>query len=116
MCIIWSIHRELTHPYISIYMHIYTLVHAHTHMYTYTYLDTFIFIHIHTYIHTHIYIYTHTHTCILIYILRRNKEMNGIKKRVQSINTYTTTFIGNNRYLYWIILANNNAEKISLQL
>ena len=37
--------------------------------------------------------------------------MNGIKKRVQSINTYTTTLIGNNRHLYWIILANNNAEK-----
>ena len=71
-------------------MHIYTLVHAHTHMYTYRYIDTFIFIHIHTYIHTH---------------------MSGIKKRVQYKNTYTMTFNGNNRYLYWIILANNNAEK-----
>ena len=37
--------------------------------------------------------------------------MNGIKKRVQSINTYMMTFIGNNRHLYQIILANNNAEK-----
>ena len=37
--------------------------------------------------------------------------MNGIKKRVQSINTYTTTYIGNNRHSYWIILANNKAEK-----
>ena len=45
------------------------------------------------------------------YTLRRNKQINGMKKRVQSINTYTTTFIGNNIHLYWIILANNNAEK-----
>ena len=37
--------------------------------------------------------------------------MNGIKKRVQSINTYTMTLIGNSRLLYWIILENNNAEK-----
>ena len=45
------------------------------------------------------------------YILRRNKQLNGIKKRVHSKNTYTMTLIGNNRYLYLIILANNNAEK-----
>ena len=57
----------------------------------------------------HTYIYTHIHA--YLYTLSRNKQMNGIKKRVQSINTYTMTFIGNNRHLYLIILANNNAEK-----
>ena len=31
--------------------------------------------------------------------------MNRINKRVKSINTYTMTFIGNDRYLYMIILA-----------
>ena len=36
--------------------------------------------------------------------------MNRIKNRVQSINTYAITFIGNNRHLYLIILAINNAE------
>ena len=36
--------------------------------------------------------------------------MNRIKKRVKSINTYTITFIGNNRHLYMIILAIFNAE------
>ena len=46
-----------------------------------------------------------------LYILRRNNQMNGTKKIVQSINTYTMTFIGKNRQLYWIILPNNNAEK-----
>ena len=40
--------------------------------------------------------------------------MNKIKKRVHSINTYTMTCIGNNRHLYLIILANNNAEKNQL--
>ena len=34
--------------------------------------------------------------------------MNRIKKRVQSIKTYTMTFIDNNRHLYLIILAINN--------
>ena len=104
------LHRELTRPYISIYMYIYTLVHAHTHMYTYIYINTFIFIHIHihTYTHIHTHIYTHIHA--YLYILRRNKQMNRIKKRVQLINTYTMTFIGNNRQLYLIILAINNAE------
>ena len=53
--------------------------------------------------------YTHIHA--YLYILRGNKQMKGIKKRVQLINTYTTTFIGNNRHLYWIILVNNNAVK-----
>ena len=71
MCIIWSIfvHRELTHPYISIYIHIYiyTLVNAHTHMYKYTYIDIFIFIHIHIHTYTHIY----THTCIFIYTKKK---------------------------------------------
>ena len=72
-------------------------------MCTYTYIDTFIFIYIYIHIYTHIHAY--------LYILRGNKQMNGVKKRVQSINTYTTTFIGNNSHLYWIILANNSAEK-----
>ena len=86
-------------------MHIHICIHTQLHTYTHT----FTFIRIHTYIHTHIY--THTYTFILIYILRRNKQMNGSEKRVQSINTYTMTFIGNNRHSYWIILAYNNAEK-----
>ena len=51
------LYTELTHPCISIYMHIY------------------IYIHIHTYIYTHIYSILN-----YLYILRRNKQMNGIKK------------------------------------
>ena len=45
-----------------------------------------------------------------LHILRRKKQMNRIKKRVLSINTYAMTFIDNNRHLYWILLAINNAE------
>ena len=95
-----SIHIYIdAHKYISTctYTYVYIHIHRHIHLYTYT--------HIHTY--THIYTYMHAY----LYILGRNKQMNGIKKWVQSINTYTMSFIGNNRHLYWIILANNNAEK-----
>ena len=107
MCLIWGafVHREFTGSYIPIYMYIYTLVHAHTHVYIHIHK------HIHLYTYIHIHTYTHINTYAYLYILRRNKQMNGIKKKVHSKNTYTMTLIGNIRYLYWIILSNNNAEK-----
>ena len=99
---------QRTHSSIHIYIH----AHIYIKTCTYTYVYIHIHRHIHLYTYKHIQTYTHiyTHIHAYLYILRRNKQMNGIKKRVQSINTYTT-FIDNNRHLYWIILANNNAEK-----
>ena len=94
-------------------MHIYLYIFIYTSTCTYTYVYIHIHRHIHLYTYTHMHTYTHVYTHIhayYLYILRRNKQMNGIKNRLQSINTYTMTFIGNNRHLYWIILANNNAE------
>ena len=52
----------------------------------------------------------HRYCQVYLYILRRNNQINRIKKRVQSINTYSITFIGNNIHLYLIILAINNAK------
>ena len=104
MCLVWGafLQRELTCPYIPVYMYI---IYISTCTYTYVYI---ILIHIQTNIHIHIHIHTKVHA--YLYILRRNKLMNRMKKRVQSINTYKMSFIGNNRHLYLIILAINNAE------
>ena len=101
------IHSIHVHLYISTCIYTYVYIHIHKHIHLYTY----IYIYMHIQSTTYIYTYIYTHIQAYLYILRRNKQTNGTKKRVQSINTYIMTFIGNNRHLYMIILANRYGSR-----